>query len=100
MTVGYPNTGSFTLSLHFITPGLQSAVCKCHTPIFLLTRGVLWGVCSCEFGVPREDLKNVRPKSDVKKLVFLSFFSYVSDNVQHTVLVTLMSEYRRFLLPF
>lgn len=53
---------------------------------FLLTRGVLWDICSCEFGVRREDLKNVRPKNDVKRLVLLSFFAYVLDNVQRTVL--------------
>lgn len=53
---------------------------------FLLTRGVLWDICSCELGVRREDLKNVRPKNDVKRLVLLSFFSYVLDNVQRTVL--------------
>ena len=53
---------------------------------FLLIRGVLWDIWSYEFGVQREDLKNSPPKNDVKRLVFLSFFPLVLDNVQHTVL--------------
>ena len=47
---------------------------------------MLWDIWSYEFGVQREDLKNFPPKNDVKRLVFLSLFPLVLDNVQHTVL--------------